>query len=183
MYEDILRFYMEQPEPDQSDSPSHPSDQVLRYLDKYGPQHPHLYPLVLRYLTSSSQILSRHSQTLPRILSTITTYNILPPLSVIQLLSRNSVATVGSVKEWLKEKVEMARDEVGNDKVLVGSYRSETEVRKKEIVSLGDPVNPEVFQVTRCASCSGQLDLPAVHFMCRHSYHQRSASSLVAYVS
>ena len=27
--------------------------------------------------------------------------------------------------------------------------------------------------MTRCSACGGQLDLPGVHFMCRHSYHQR----------
>jgi hypothetical protein len=30
-----------------------------------------------------------------------------------------------------------------------------------------------VFQVTRCSSCGMPLDLPTVHFMCKHSFHQR----------
>lgn len=30
-----------------------------------------------------------------------------------------------------------------------------------------------VFQVTRCSSCGLPLDLPTVHFMCKHSFHQR----------
>lgn len=33
-----------------------------------------------------------------------------------------------------------------------------------------------MFQVTQCAACNGQLTLPAVHFMCKHSYHQRCLS-------
>ncbi|KAI0325985.1 hypothetical protein GY45DRAFT_165193 [Cubamyces sp. BRFM 1775] len=32
---------------------------------------------------------------------------------------------------------------------------------------------PRVFHVTQCLACQGGLDLPAVHFMCNHSYHQR----------
>ena len=32
---------------------------------------------------------------------------------------------------------------------------------------------PRVFHVTRCTTCLGQLDLPSIHFMCNHSYHQR----------
>jgi hypothetical protein len=173
MYEDILRFFMEQPASASADDPGHPSDQVVHYLNLYGSTNLHLYPLVLRYLTSSPLILSRHSSTLPTLLRTIDEHHILPPLAVIQLLSRNSVSTVGSVKDWLKEKVELAREEVGSDMALVTSYRGETEVNRKEISSLADEGNPEVFQVTRCASCGGQLDLPAIHFMCKHSYHQR----------
>lgn len=34
-------------------------------------------------------------------------------------------------------------------------------------------MHAKVFSVTRCSQCSGQLDLPSVHFMCNHSYHQR----------
>lgn len=43
---------------------------------------------------------------------------------------------------------------------------------------MSDPNVPRVFQVTRCSACGGQLDLPATHFMCRHSYHQRCMQSL-----
>ena len=33
--------------------------------------------------------------------------------------------------------------------------------------------NPAVFQARRCSSCGGNLDLPTVHFLCKHSFHQR----------
>jgi hypothetical protein len=56
---------------------------------------------------------------------------------------------------------------------LIESYRSETISKEKQIIELSDVSHPEVFQVTRCAACGGQLDLPSVHFMCKHSYHQR----------
>ena len=41
---------------------------------------------------------------------------------------------------------------------------------------ISDPDHPRVFQVSRCSLCGAQLDLPAVHFMCNHSYHQRYVS-------
>lgn len=30
-----------------------------------------------------------------------------------------------------------------------------------------------MLQVTRCSNCGGTLDLPVVHFLCKHSFHQR----------
>jgi hypothetical protein len=120
MYEDILRFYMELDKPVRPGShaetvngvgggsfpgESSPSEQVLRYLDLYGTTNPHLYPLVLRYLTSSPLILSRHPTQLAKLLQTIDDERIMPPLAVVQLLSRNGVASVGSVKDWLRAKV------------------------------------------------------------------------------
>jgi hypothetical protein len=43
-----------------------------------------------------------------------------------------------------------------------------------------------VFQVTRCSHCGAPLDLPTVHFMCKHSFHQRyhiSGNYLISGVS
>ena len=42
-----------------------------------------------------------------------------------------------------------------------------------QVKDLSDTVHPQVFHVTRCSSCHGQLDLPSSHFMCKDSYHQR----------
>jgi len=193
MYEDVLRFYMDRDREmdrgqDQTTSDSTPpSAQVLRYLDLYGPTNPHLYPLVLRYLSSSPDILSRHPDKLASILQVIDEERVMPPLAVIQLMSRNGVTSVGSVKEWLRQKTVDTRDDISSvrllprqlivtdiqDKSLIESYRSETASKEKQIVELSDTAHPEVFQVTRCAACGGQLDLPSVHFMCKHSYHQR----------
>ena len=33
------------------------------------------------------------------------------------------------------------------------------------------------FQVTQCAACTHPLELPTVHFLCRHSYHQHCFES------
>ena len=30
-----------------------------------------------------------------------------------------------------------------------------------------------MFQATRCSDCGQGLDLPAVHFLCKHSFHQK----------
>lgn len=56
---------------------------------------------------------------------------------------------------------------------MTNSYRLETQSKLKQVEELSDPDKPRVFHVTQCASCGGQLDLPSVHFMCNHSYHQR----------
>lgn len=30
-----------------------------------------------------------------------------------------------------------------------------------------------IFQNTKCTACTSALDLPAIHFLCMHSFHQR----------
>ncbi|KIM77475.1 hypothetical protein PILCRDRAFT_76651 [Piloderma croceum F 1598] len=170
MYEDVLRFWMDR---DSEGNTPEASSQVVHHLNLYDPTRPHLYPLVLRFLTSSPELLSRHTKDIEMVLEHIEREKIMPPLGVIQVLSRNGVASVGLVKQWLMTRIKESREEIHTDQQLIDSYRLETKTKLKQVEALSDPEHPRVFHVTRCSMCSGQLDLPSVHFMCDHSYHQR----------
>ncbi|KAI0672642.1 hypothetical protein C8Q78DRAFT_1137233 [Trametes maxima] len=169
MHEDVVRFFMDR----HQDGDAEASVEVVRRLDEYGPGRPQLYPLVLRFLTSSPALLTKHREDVVRVLRVIDEEKIMPPVSVVQVLSRNSVASVGLVKEWLMARIKSAREEVETDQKLIVSYRTETEAKMRQVEELSDPDHPRVFHVTQCSACQGGLDLPAVHFMCNHSYHQR----------
>ncbi|OAX34310.1 hypothetical protein K503DRAFT_456147 [Rhizopogon vinicolor AM-OR11-026] len=170
MYEDVLRFWMDKHNATPSDSAS---AEVVQALARYGPSHPHLYELVLRFFTSTPELLTRHQADVEKILEHIEKERIMPPLGVVQVLSRNGVASVGLVKGWLMGRIKEAREEVQTDQQLINSYRLETNAKLKQVAELEDPMHAKVFSVTRCSQCNGQLDLPSVHFMCNHSYHQR----------
>ncbi|KAH9848923.1 hypothetical protein C2E23DRAFT_785321 [Lenzites betulinus] len=169
MQEDVIRFFMDGHEDGDPDA----SAEVVRRLDQYGPGRPQLYPLVLRFLTSTPALLTKHREDVVRVLKVIDEEKLMPPVSVVQVLSRNSVASVGLVKEWLMARIKSAREEVDTDQQLITSYRTETEAKMRQVEELSDPDHPRVFHVTQCSACQGGLDLPAVHFMCNHSYHQR----------
>jgi len=93
------------------------------------------------------------------------------PLQVIQTLSTNAVATMGMIKKYLGDTIERERREIANNRNLITSYRDATATKRQELVDLA--TKPTVFQSRRCASCGGSLDLPTVHFLCKHSFHQR----------
>lgn len=116
MYEEVLRYCMNVPADDIPPNATEPqrsaSENVLHYLHLYGPANPPLYPLVLRYLSSDAQLVSKHATDVRDILSVIDEENLMPPLAVVQLLSRNSVTTIGVVKDWLRAKVADTRHDV-----------------------------------------------------------------------
>jgi hypothetical protein len=93
----------------------------MHHLGIYGPTNLHLYPLALRYLTSSASLLSRHTNDLKHILQVIDEERIIPPLAVVQLLSRNNIASIGVVKDWLKSKVAETRQDVESVSDLIGA--------------------------------------------------------------
>jgi hypothetical protein len=109
MYEDVLRFWMDR---DNEGNTPEASSQVIHHLNMYGPTRPHLYPLVLRFLTSSPELLSRHTKDVEMVLEHIEKEKIMPPLGVIQALSRNGVASVGLVKQWLMTRIKESREEI-----------------------------------------------------------------------
>lgn len=115
MYEDVLRFHIDR---EREDPRSGASADVVRCLDEYGAAHPALYPLVLRFLTSDSELLARHTDDLARVLEHVERERIMPPLAVVQVLSRNGVASVGLVKKWLMGQIKSAREEIETVRLL-----------------------------------------------------------------
>lgn len=114
MQEDVLRFFMDRELEGDADA----SAEVVRRLDQYGPGRPQLYPLVLRFLTSTPALLAKHREDVRQVLKVIDEEKLMPPVSVVQVLSRNSVASVGLVKEWLMSRIKSAREEVDTVRLL-----------------------------------------------------------------
>ena len=67
---------------------------------------------MLRFLTSSPELLARHRDDVAAVLEAIQDKALMPPLAVIQVLSRNGVTSVGLVKEWLLGRIREATDEI-----------------------------------------------------------------------
>lgn len=144
---------------------------AIRALHKYGPEEPALYPAALAYFTSSAQILSEASSELDSILKKIDSDGLMAPLQVIQTLSQNRVANMGLIKSYLAKTIERERAEIAENRSLISSYRADTAAKSNELASLA--AKPTSFSATRCSACGGTLDLPTVHFLCKHSFHER----------
>lgn len=170
MYEDIIHFWMDRHKA--SGDPT-ASGEVIRHLNIHGANRPYLYPLVLRFLTSSPNVLAKHQDDIKSVIQHIDESGLMSPLAIVQALSWNGVASMGLVKQWLMKKITTSRSEISKDHDITEAYRGETAEKLRQVDQLADPTHPHVFQVTRCSSCEGQLDLPSIHFMCDHSYHQR----------
>jgi vacuolar protein sorting-associated protein 11 len=144
---------------------------AIKALHKYGPEEPGLYPAALAYFTSSPQALEEAGDEIDAVLKKIDEDGLMAPLQVIQTLSTNAVATMGLVKKYLTATVQRERDEIAANRRLTVSYRTDTAQKVADITDLA--TKPTSFSATRCSSCSRTLDLPTVHFMCKHSFHER----------
>lgn len=161
MYSDIVQFWIDKEE----------TDRVIDAVRKYGPKDSSLYPMVLTYFSSNAEVLAKSTPELLSVLNHIDSQDLLPPIQVVQALARSDVASISLIKRYIGKKIEHEREELSQNEELIASYREETEKRRQEIDEL--QTSARIFQVQKCTGCDGMLDLPAVHFLCRHSYHQR----------
>ncbi|WFD30306.1 Vacuolar protein sorting-associated protein 11 [Malassezia sp. CBS 17886] len=146
---------------------------VLDTLAEYGDASPKLFVTVLQFLTSSRAVLARHRRDFARVLAQIDERALLSPIEVVEIVSRNDVLEVGLLSEYLLHHVRNEREEVDGVRRLLESYRTETAAKEKELAALTSATVPRVIQNHRCALCREALDLPSVHFMCKHSFHLR----------
>ncbi|CAO3667204.1 unnamed protein product [Rhizopus stolonifer] len=147
------------------------TERVIEGVRKYGPKDASLYPMVLTYFSSSPDVMAKSKQELLSVMKHIDEKDLLPPIQVVQALSRSNIATIGLIKNYVGKKIEYERKELKQNEELIESYRQETEKRRKEIEDL--KTSARIFQAQKCSGCEGTLDLPAIHFLCRHSFHQR----------
>ncbi|KAJ3498405.1 hypothetical protein NLG97_g1152 [Lecanicillium saksenae] len=153
---------------------------AMKALRKYGPEEPQLYPAALTYLTSDPKILEEAGQDeLAGILTKIDKDGLMAPLQVIQTLVGRSAgggfATMGMVKPYLQETITRERRQISSNRHRIKTLRTDTEKRRVEIEELNS--KPAIFQATRCTECGQGLDLPTVHFLCKHSFHERCLRS------
>ncbi|KAG6509672.1 vacuolar protein-sorting-associated protein 11 homolog [Zingiber officinale] len=111
------------------------------------------------------------SKEVKEVLTYIERDNILPPIVVLQTLSRNPCLTLSVVKDYIARKLEQESRLIEEDRRSIEKYQEGTASMRKEIQDLR--TNARIFQLSKCTACTFTLDLPAVHFMCMHSFHLR----------
>ncbi|KAF8414230.1 hypothetical protein HHK36_002230 [Tetracentron sinense] len=129
---------------------------------------PSLWGDLLRYFGELGEDCSKEVK---EVLNYIERDDILPPIIVLQILSKNPCLTLSVVKDYIARKLDQESKLIEEDRRSIEKYQEDTLAMRKEIQDLR--TNARIFQLSKCTACTFTLDLPAVHFMCMHSFHQR----------
>uniref|UniRef100_A0A3B4Z4R9 Vacuolar protein sorting-associated protein 11 homolog n=1 Tax=Stegastes partitus TaxID=144197 RepID=A0A3B4Z4R9_9TELE len=76
---------------------------------------------------------------------------------------------------YLYEKGKLESQQIEDDERKIRQYREETAHLRSEIQEL--KTSAKIFQKTKCNMCNSPLELPSVHFLCSHSFHQHCFES------
>mmetsp|Transcript_31850 Transcript_31850/g.83140 ORF Transcript_31850/g.83140 Transcript_31850/m.83140 type:complete len:1035 (-) Transcript_31850:100-3204(-) len=159
LYREILQYYME----------ARDHENILAACRKYGQKNPNLWVDALNYFAQVEG--SGCEREVEEALTAIERGKLLPPLVVVQILSKNPHLKLKTVKGFLLRHLEADKKEMQDDERLIDQYRKETEKMKEEYRVLN--TSAKIFQASKCAICSSPLDLPSIHFLCGHSCHHR----------
>ncbi|XP_068922726.1 vacuolar protein sorting-associated protein 11 homolog [Petaurus breviceps papuanus] len=146
--------------------------QVIAVCERHGEQEPSLWEQALSYFARKEEDCKEY---VAAVLKHIESKNLMPPLLVVQTLAHNSTATLSVIKDYLVQKLQKQTQQIEKDELRVRRYREETTRIRQEIQEL--KTSPKIFQKTKCSICTSALELPSVHFLCGHSFHQHCFES------
>ncbi len=116
-----------------------------------------------------------------KVLKIVDLYDIIPIVQVISILSNNTSIPLSVVKPMIMRRLQAENENKNKDEKIIEenakeAKRLEEEMRELSVKYVSFVVlygSPRVFQATRCTACSNPLDVPIIHFFCKHSFHQR----------
>ncbi|XP_053208059.1 vacuolar protein sorting-associated protein 11 homolog [Panonychus citri] len=158
LYDLILDYYIEVDD----------VNMIVDTCEKFSEEDERLWVRAFWYFAKIPEIEMSH---LHRVLEEVDKRNLIPPISVIDILSTNSPnATLTAIKDYLVRWLTKTSETVTKNNELISEYQESTEKMRDEIESIR--TQPKIFQSSRCSSCKMHLELPSIHFLCGHSYHQ-----------
>ncbi|KAI3755662.1 hypothetical protein L1987_55467 [Smallanthus sonchifolius] len=162
LYKEVIACYMR----------THDHDGLIACCKRLGDSgtggDPTLWADLLKYFGELGEDCSKEVK---EVLTYIERDDILPPIMVLQTLSSNPFLSLSVIKDYISRKLEHESKLIEEDRRMIDKYQEETSTMRKEIQDLR--TNARIFQLSKCTFCTFTLDLPAVHFMCMHSFHQR----------
>ncbi|CAH1993182.1 unnamed protein product [Acanthoscelides obtectus] len=164
LYQQILRYHISKDD----------STAVLACCRRFGHQDPTLWVHALwscvRNTTNPSMDL------LNEILTVIAKEKLFSPQLVIDALgSGNANITLGHIRSYITNEIQQEQKVTKEVSQLTTNYRRDTEKLKELLEELKNGVIE--IRGSRCAACHHPLELPKIHFLCKHSFHQHCFQS------
>uniref|UniRef100_L7M659 Vacuolar protein sorting-associated protein 11 homolog n=1 Tax=Rhipicephalus pulchellus TaxID=72859 RepID=L7M659_RHIPC len=154
LYHQILAYHIDQ----------HDYDGVIKLCEKFGIYDPNLWIQALGFFARAEGA----SQHLATVLQQVEKGRLLPPVLVVEM---TRPAPLSSLRDYLVRHLQAESRQLDEHQRLITQYRQETERVRQEMNDLRN--GPRIFQDAKCSGCNHQLELPSVHFLCGHSYHQQ----------
>ncbi|RHY25934.1 hypothetical protein DYB32_008003 [Aphanomyces invadans] len=149
---------------------------VLEQVKQHGESNPNLWLLALKYFSEKkgNDPTYTHLQTLLSWMDSSSKSLQIPPLQVVAILSQARDLPLSVVRQYVVNQLKQDQIHIDKENDEIKKFKQDTAKMRAQLTTLSSKAM--VFQATKCDLCSHDLDLPVVHFMCGHSFHQNCIS-------
>nr|CAH7725796.1 unnamed protein product [Callosobruchus chinensis] len=113
---------------------------------------------------------------LNEILTVIAKEKLFSPQLVIDAIGGgNANITLGHIRSYITNEIQQEQKVTKEISQLTTNYRRDTDKLKEHLEELKNGVIE--IRGSRCAACHHPLELPKIHFLCKHSFHQHCFQS------
>ncbi|WBW73095.1 HOPs/CORVET complex ubiquitin protein ligase E3 subunit Vps11 [Schizosaccharomyces osmophilus] len=148
-------------------------DDVSRAMEMVraqGEDQSELYIMMLNYFASTNQ-LEPWSKEVKEVTEYIINHQLISPTQLAEILGKSDAVTLGMIEEAVENAAYRFESQISEKKKGIEIGKSEILELNKELSNLR--TTAFVVQESKCSACNTDLELPMVHFRCRHSYHLR----------
>jgi hypothetical protein len=140
---------------------------VIAACKKFQDHDRSLWVQALTYLAAKPDPSDEH---IAEVLEKVKDHNLLPPLQVIQMLADKPLSVV---REYIIDILNQENETIATDEGTILHLQEQTKSMRSEIEA--SRTRPKFFKGNQCRAdgCMHPLTLPAVHFLCGDSFHQR----------
>ncbi|XP_066259666.1 vacuolar protein sorting-associated protein 11 homolog [Euwallacea similis] len=164
LYQQILRYHISNNDP----------NSVLACCTRFGHQEPTLWVQALWSCVRDNKQPSM--DLLNEVLTVIAKERLFSPQLVIDAVcTGNAEISLGHIRSYIMNELQQEIKKAQEIAELTRNYRKDNEKLKKLLKELTTGVSR--IQGARCAACHHPLELPTVHFLCNHSFHQHCFQS------
>lgn len=140
---------------------------------RLGTMEPTIWLHTLNGLKNNNQVPTTFLQ---EILQIIANEKLQSPLQVLGVLTAIETGpNLSSVRHYFTQIFQKEGDIMNQDEVMAEKHRSDSQALKKNIQMLNN--EPVEFRGSLCDACHQPLVLPALFFLCKHSFHQECIRS------
>ncbi|EPY52419.1 zinc finger protein [Schizosaccharomyces cryophilus OY26] len=143
---------------------------AMEMVRAHGEDQSELYIMMLNYFASTDELESWLKE-LKEVAEYIINHRLISPTQLAEILGKSDVVSLGMIEEAVESAVNRFESQISEK-------RKGIQIGKSEILELSNELSnlrttAFVVQESKCSACNTDLELPMVHFRCRHSYHLR----------
>ena len=145
---------------------------IVKLCDQFGKPEPNLWVQALTYFVGELAIepeLPGAEKYVKEVLTRLEEVPSISPLLVLEITSKNKKLKFSVLKEYLANRLQKLQGNIEKSKSSINKFSGEIDEAKQKVTTLR--TTAQLFQLKDCSECGKKLELPIVHFMCGHSYH------------